>query len=363
MQIGYPNTVSTHHPVTTALSMGNNVLWVGYAIFGPEYLADITSNYSATSPRSSALPRNTWTMAATPTSKSYQTLLSLKDPRFDANALSKYYLSIHVSDAHFKVSCVDPATTQCLLLETYILAYSRAYRRVNAIEQLYRDHPLLAAYNWAGVTVSIGNQQYTLVPKHLFQEDKIATYLDFTCLVGADTIRHCMHPTLNMAVAFAMDSLLLNWFEKAYQSTRLCTIHQASSLIEGTWTYLTGYSMELLPKLLVFVETNHLHITVIQEKKLLYYNRFGYASSDELLHYILIVMRTLKLDANVHEVILGGNISKGSLAYRKARNYIRRISFSQRPTHLKFRRIFSIETVKNHFDVLSAHLCRQALGY
>lgn len=299
-------------------------------------------------------------MADTLPSKNYQNLLAVKDKRFNVAALSQYHLSIYISDASFKVSCVNPTTTQCLLLETYSLAYGRGQRRMQAIEQLYQDHPLLVARNWSAVTLCIGNQQYTLIPKKFFQQRKLADYLDFTCPIGSNTIKHFTHSSLNLAVVFAMDPLLLNWFQGTYEQIQLHTIHQASSLIEGTLSYLRGNRPSLLPKVMVFVEAKHIHITSIQKSKLLYYNRFEYTSSDEFLHYMLIVMHTLQLDPSFHEVILGGSISKGSIAYRKARNYIRKLTLSGRPPYLKFRSIFNKEILTTHLDVLSTNLCHQA---
>lgn len=299
-------------------------------------------------------------IADNPFIKEYKLLLAVKDKRFDVANISQYHLSIHVSDAYFKVSCVNPVTTQCLLLETYVLAYSDSHQRVHAIKQLYQDHTLLAK-SWSAVTLCIDNKQHTLVPKALVQEKNLTDYLDFTCLMDGKKIRHFTHSSLGMTVAFAIDSSLLSWCKKTYQHTQLYVIHQASSLIQAIWTYLRENKPCLLPKVLVFVESNHLHIIVIQENKLLYYNRFEYTSSDKLLHYILIVMRTLKLDASLHEVILGGNITKSSLAYKKARNYIRKLIFISALPYLKFKGIFSKEIMRAHLDVLSIHLCHLTL--
>jgi Protein of unknown function (DUF3822) len=299
-------------------------------------------------------------MAGNPSIKKYKLLCAFKGKNFNISNISQYHLSIHVSDAYFKVSCVNSVTTQCLLLETYFLIYHHAYQRVQAIKQLYQDHTLLAG-SWSTVTLCIDNQQYTLVPKELVQKKKLADYLDFTCLVSGKTTRHFTHSSLNMAVVFAVDSGLLNWFQEIYEHTQRYTIHQASSLVQGTWTYFRDNKPCLLPKVLVFVTSNYLHITVIQKNELLYYNRFEYTSSDRLLYYILVVMRTLKLDTNLHEVILGGNITKSSPAHKKARNYIRKLTFISTLPYLKYRGILPKKVMRTHLDVLSAHLCHLTL--
>jgi Protein of unknown function (DUF3822) len=300
-------------------------------------------------------------MADSPPSKHYQSLLAVKDKKFDIAMVSQYHLSIYISDTCFKVSCVNPTTTQCLLLEAYELSYGHPYQRVQAIEKLYQDHPILVARNWSAVTLCISNQQYTLIPKEFFQENKLADYLSFICSIDSAAIRHCTHSHLDLTVAFTVDPWLLNWFKAAYDQPQLHTIHQASSLIQGTWAYLRDNKRSLLPIVLVFVEANHLHITVMQKSQLLYYNKFGYTNSDALLYYILIVMRTLKLDTNLHEVMLGGAITKSTLAYSKARNYIRKLTFVKTLPYLQFRSAFTKTMMHAHLDVLSAHLCHKTL--
>ena len=296
-------------------------------------------------------------MASTPSSKKYQLLFTSQDKRFDIAALSQYHLSLYISDAYLKIICVNPTTTRCLLLAVYRLAGECSYQRIQAIEQLYQDHPILANRNWPAVTLCIGNRQYTLIPQQLFQEKKIADYLNFTCPIGSNTMRYFTHSSLNVAVAFAVDPQLLNWFQMTYDYTQLCTIHQASSLIQGTWTYLRNHQPSVVPRVLVFVEASHLHITVIQKSKLIYYNRFEYTSCDELLYYVLIVIRTLKLDTSLHEVILGGDINRHSLAYKKACNYIRKLTLMSTLPYVKFGRTFPKKRMTAHLDVLSAHLC------
>jgi Protein of unknown function (DUF3822) len=296
-----------------------------------------------------------------PSTKKYQPLLTIQDKRFNVTALSQYHLSLYVSDEYFKIICINPTTTRCLLLEVYRLAHGCPYQRIQALEQLYQDAPILADHNWSAVTLCVGNQQYALIPQQLFQEERIADYLDFTCPVDANTVRHFTHSSLNVTVAFAMDPKLLNWFQMTYNAAPLCIIHQASSLIQGTWTYLRSDQPSLLPTMLVFVEESHLHITVMQNSQLRYYNKFEYTHSDELLYYILIVMRTLQLDTSLHKVILGGNITKSSLAYRKACNYIRKLTLMHTPPYLKFRSVFTKKMRHAHLDALSTHLCHKIL--
>ena len=303
-------------------------------------------------------------MQHTPSGTPYRPERSIKDRRFSSSLLAQYHLSLHISGDSFKVSCIDPVANKCLLLDTYKLSHDHGPQRIQALEKIYQDHHLLAAAGWANATLCVDNQQYTLIPERLLQQDQLEHYLALACAVGESSVQHCLHSSFNVAVIFAIEPLLLAWFQETYApAASLQIIHQATNLIEGAWEYLKCQKSVMTPQVFVFSSATHLHITALQKGRLLYYNRFKYNNSDEFLHYILIVMQSLKLDTNFHTVILAGSTTKNSLAYRKACNYIRNLYCCGRPPHLRFRRFFSpfTKTIASaHFDVLSTHLYQPA---
>lgn len=280
-------------------------------------------------------------------------LLAVRDARFSNHLLHNYHLALRLGETTFKVSCMDQASRRCVLLRVHHLGQQQAAQRLQAVQQLYRAEPLLVAQGWSSVTLCTDGRQYTLVPARLFQAEQAARYLDFACAATDQAVHHFVHPSLSVAVAFAAQPLLLQWFQQTYDQVPLRIVHQASSLIESA-----NRRVSTAPKVFVCVQSGHLHITAAHKGQLLYYNRFRYANSDELLHYILIVMRALKLDAGFHEVVLGGDVTRQSLAYRKARNYIRHLTLLNRAPYLQFGRSFRRAVVARHWDVLSTHLCQ-----
>ena len=299
-------------------------------------------------------------MKAISVATNYQLIFSIKDKHFSMDYLAQYYLTISIGRLSFRICCIDSVTNQCLLLEVYKLDHSLETQHISTIEQLYHNHPWLASKVWHTAILCIENQQYTLIPRPLFQEKDATSYLKLASCIDSNTVQHCAHPHLDLVVAFGVEPWLLKWFQATYDQSKRHIIHQASSLIEGILTYLQAKGLGVLPRLFVLVELEHMHITVIKASNLLYYNRFMYTDSDELLQYILIVMNTLNLDPNMLEVILGGNITPHSSAYRKARNYIANIFFIDRPICLKFQRAFKKNIITKHFDLFHAHLCQKS---
>ena len=299
-------------------------------------------------------------MKATFAETNYQPLLFIQDKRFSIHRLQQYHLAISVGATSFRICCIDPTTSRCLLLAAYKLEAETITKRIKAIEQLFQELPWLAAKDWHAITLCVENQQYTLVPEPLFQEENTADYLKLATAMGSNLAKHFVHLRLGIVVAFAIDPMLLAWFQIKYAQANFCIIHQASSIIEGVWSYSKAQKVKALPRLFALTEPAHIHLTAIQQNNLLYYNRFSYSDSDEFLQYILMVIHTLGLDSHASEVTLGGSITKDSLAYRKACNYIRKVGLSNRPPYLNLSRAFREKAITtNHFDLLHAYHCQK----
>ena len=286
----------------------------------------------------------------------YQSIIAIKDRRFSIYQINKYYLLISIGNTQLKISCFDPVENRCLLMEVYQIKSSNSLEYLSALKELFQDHSFIAVSIWKKVCICFENQQYTLVPTSLFQEKNKEDYLKLAVSeIAQQTVKSCMHMNLGVTVVFAVDLNIVNWLQTGYKSENCVIIHQASSLIAGVTSYLQAKKLTVESKVFVWIETNYIHITVLKNSQLLYYNRFFYTSSDELLQYILIVMSSLKLNPNLQEVILTGNITKSSLAYKKVCNYIRYVSFSKNPSYFKFGWVFKKDVCMNYFDILNLY--------
>jgi len=283
----------------------------------------------------------------------YQPIISVKDKRFSVYRLGQYYLLISMGSNRLRISCIDPVSNRCLLMEAYKIDADNSTQYLGILQQPFQEHPFIATSAWKKVTICFENQHYTLVPSALFQEKSSADYLKLAVDVTDQAVKYCIHTDLGLAVVFAVDSNIANWLQNGYTTEHCCIIHQANSLIAGTVAYMQAKKLYADAKVFVLAEADYMHITVVEKSQLLYYNRFAYNSSDEFLQYILIVMYTLALNPGVHEVIVAGSVVKNSLVYRKMRNYIRHISFSEKPPYLKFSWSFKKDLIINYFDLVN----------
>eukprot|EP01132_Coremiostelium_polycephalum_P000714 gene714-885_t len=236
----------------------------------------------------------------------YHPVVSVKDKRFSIYKIESYCLLISIGQNRLRISCMDRVTNRCLLVESYRMEVANSVDYLHALQQLFKAHAFLAASSWQRVTLCFENQHYTLIPAALFQAKNTAEYLQYAIDVGGHKTAHCIHTDLGLAIAFAIDDKIEHWLRSEYVPEKCYTVHQASSLIAGSVAYMKNKKSRTTTSVFVCVETAHLHITVVEKDKLLYYNRFAYGSSDDLLQYILVVMYTLALDPGVHSVIALG---------------------------------------------------------
>ena len=292
----------------------------------------------------------------------YTTHLSLKAKRLNIRNIHQYHLAISLGSSHIRICCIDQTTYQCLLLQEYRIKEVWEKGFTTFAEQIFYQEPLLNASHWSAITLCIQNQTYTLIPTQMLQKNNIEDYLKLACPITSNTdiVKHFTHQYLGVAMIFSMNKSILNWFESTYRHTRFQVIHQGSSFIASVWMYLKTYKPTQLPVVFVFGEPAHIHVIVIQNTKLLYYNRFMYQDSDEFLSYILIVMQTLNLNPNLHQVIFLCNITKNSLAYRKACNYIKQIILGKSPVYFKLRHSFK-KKYATYLDLFNVFFCQKGM--
>lgn len=285
----------------------------------------------------------------------YQPVSAFQDKRFNIYRLSQYVLLLSISDHRLRIACIEQDTNRCLVMEAYqIRSSSSAIPLLTKLQKIFQVHPFIATAGWKKVIVIFENEWYTLLPTPLYQADHAADYLKLTTDIDHQELSCYHHHTgLNTTVVFAMHTAIVDWLKNGYQSKDFQVIHQASALITSTHFYLSIKKLIAEATVLVVAEGEMMHITVMEQTKLVYYNRFRYDSSDEFLQYILIVMYTLALTPEFHPVLLAGSIAKNSIAHQKIGSYIRHVSFIEKPSHLQLAWNLKKELLTHYFELLN----------
>lgn len=179
------------------------------------------------------------------------------------------------------------------------------------------------------VTVIHLNPLFSLVPKELFEESNLTSYLKFnTKLFDNDYIAFDIIDTQNIVVIYVPFTNINNYFfelfgEFTYQ-------HASGVFIKNIFSQAS----DSRAKMHVNVHEKQFDILVKENNSLRLFNSFQYSCPEDLMYYILFVAEQLQLDPNVFLLEFYGCITEDDTNFKMAYTYIRNISINSSNDYL-----------------------------
>lgn len=242
----------------------------------------------------------------------------------NANITDKKYkkLTLQVRLDGFSF-CVFDTLQQSILLVKEI-AFS-AYPPASKVEDYYwkafSDFPELKD-SYDEVVVIHDNNLDTFVPKALFDEEFLGSYLQYNTKVfetdffafdeiASYEMNHVYIPYVNI------NNYLLDQF------TTFNYKHVNSILVSK----LLDLSKNVDEKqVFVHFSTTKFEIIIVQNQKLLLFNSFDFSTKEDFIYYLLFTSEQLNLNPEYYKLFILGDISEESDLYQMAYKYIRNIS-------------------------------------
>ena len=198
------------------------------------------------------------------------------------------------------------------------------------------------------VTVSHINDLSTLVPKPLFDKNKLSNYVEFNNKVLRhdyfvyDEIKN--HDIINVYAPYVnVNNFFIDQFG-AFEFKHFSTV-----LVEN----LTDiYKYSLAPQMFANVCDNHFEIIVIFDKKLQLYNTFEYTAKEDFIYYILFTAEQLKMNPEKFELQLLGNVEKDDDLYNIAHKYVRNVNLLENRSRYSYSEDFTEKIKRQYFTLL-----------
>jgi hypothetical protein len=286
----------------------------------------------------------------------YKLIKKVKDEKFDVDSLQQYSLLIQLGVRDMQVGVVDTREDRIILLEDYILDdLQSSEEQLQLLKSLFESHALLLAGFWKNVKFSIKNNKFIQVPSALFVEEAAGEYLTFNANVNPDKeeVLFCRHGKSEIITVFSIYSELKKWVTSLYPNAKVHFVHHSASFIDGVLELADSHSDQ---PIYVYVDRFKLHIAYVSDGHLVYYNQFAVKHFSDYVKYIMLVLKSLRMDQRQSRVVLWGYIGKNSPHAIEFSKYISNVSFGSRPSYLKFGYLFD-EIQEHHFyDLYNIHL-------
>ena len=291
-----------------------------------------------------------------PSTSTYKLIRKIKDDLFDEELIDQYHLLINIGSRDFQLLVIEPNENKVLLLEDFVLpGLTSNEELLQLLDELFDSHAFLKAGFWRKIKVSVKNQKFVQVPEMLYEQASISEYLKFNAHMDSSR-EECM-ATLNRKAqamtVYAVNTALKDWLNGIYPNNKPTFTHQSAALIEGIMRYAEGKKDS---PLYVYVDRFKLHILASEAGKLLYYNQFPIKEFSEYIKYIMLVMKSLKMDQQTSKVVLWGYVGRNSPHYQEFYKYINNVMFGGEPDYLNFGYVFDEMPEHHYFDLYSIHL-------
>ncbi|MDG2314232.1 MAG: DUF3822 family protein [Flavobacteriaceae bacterium] len=204
--------------------------------------------------------------------------------------------------------------------------------------------------DYSKVRLAIVNSLSSLVPLPLFDEHALKGYLNLnTQLLENDYVTYDVlqnHDLVNVYVPFVnLNNFLFDQFgsfEYYHFSTVLLEqlFIKAANKKEAQW--------------FVHVQEKSLEIVVIKDKKLLFYNTFGYQTPEDFLYYLLFVAEQCDLNPDSDKLELIGKIEPNDALHKLTHQYVRNVVFYQDPIAEESSEV--VRSLYSHNDIILNHL-------
>ena len=267
------------------------------------------------------------------------------------NITEKVYkrLSIQVSLNGFSFCCFDTLNNTVSSFNEVNFANTE---KKSKIEDLFADafqnYPELKE-SYDSVLVIHNNNLSTFVPKALFDENFLGSYLQYNIKVfETDFFAFDENENYQMTAVYIPYVNINNFFIDQFGTFDYK--HTSSILVN---TLLIASKNKDEKKMFVHINFGHFEIIVVQNQKLLLYNSFDYNTPEDFIYYILFTAEQLNLNPENFHLEIIGSIDPESNYFKIAYKYIRNVSLID-VEDLRWNNYFSEAENRKHFILFNS---------
>ena len=200
-----------------------------------------------------------------------------------------FHLSIELNSEFAHLLLIDKSNKRGVAIETISLN--------NNLKNTFDNSEIIQKSSQATVSCVLQNSKFTLVPNSIFQESESSSYLQFNQM-SLDSFEVSYDKLIKQEITncFGIETETKNILSELFPN--ITYSHIGSVLIDSL---TDGFHVN-------FSQEKEFEITVIENKKLGFFNRFIAENIDETLYYLSLVAEKLNLDIQKINLSLSGMI-------------------------------------------------------
>jgi len=267
----------------------------------------------------------------------------------------------NLEDSHLSIQFSLDGFSFCIFhkdSKTFTALYDYKFQEINNspqkllenISSIFDKEELLQK-KYHSVNISHINELSTLVPKSLFDEEKLKDYILYnTKIFKNDYLVYDEIINQDIITVYIPYVNINNFFIDRFGAYEFK--HYSHILIENL---LGIYKYSLVPHVFGHVHNNHFELIVIADKKLQLYNTFTFSTKEDFIYYVLFTAEQLKLNPEKFKFVLLGSVEKDDELYKIAYKYIRNVSMIENRSKYSYDDAFTEANKRTYFTLLNQY--------
>jgi hypothetical protein len=252
---------------------------------------------------------------------------------------------------HLHLLLADDASTYLIHDEDQLLAY-RSYQLEDQNRELFSWKDELQALmhqdkmlqlSFKTVKISLLHQAFTFVPTELYESHNEASYLQkVSANTSNEMICHDDLKYLSIKNIYALKFDLQRFIKETFPNVEI--FHSISHLVNNLSPLVVNENLK--KKLFMNFHQKQVQIILFEGKNLLFANNFQFQTGNDVAYFLMLVVNQFKLNPEIIEVILSGQIEKDTEVYNTIFRYVRNLSFLDYAIAKDKKRAFT--NIENH---------------
>lgn len=224
---------------------------------------------------------------------------------------------------------------------------------VSFLQQMDKQADPILSHDYSSVKLMCESEKSTLVPDALYEKQYTKEYLGLVhrmnedTLVQANFIKGC-----NAWDIFGLDAALYTAVSNFFGAD-IRIYHSGTAFLEGL---LFQFKHVKEPGLFIQADSGHMEIAVLENGKLLFYNRFACNNPDDFVYYPLFVCEQLNLHPGVVKTFVSGDINRASARYTALYTYFYHLRLI--PKNEVFKYSYKLDPVLHrYYSLFQLELC------
>lgn len=277
-------------------------------------------------------------------------IVSLKDERLDIDRIDHSRLSFFIGEHAIQFGVKDTQTNRLMLFEEYEIDPSKDL--ISFLDQLHKEHILIAAGFWQEIQVFFRNNKFALIPGPLFDKTKLYEYvrLNDNTEPSRDNYHFKQLDTYGLSFAFAYQDKIKSWFKENYPKVNLRFSHQGVAFLHHVKEQLKPNAQA---SVYLDLKGQQALIAGMNFEKLALYNQFVFKNADHLAKITALSCQQFSSDRSQTPLIITGEKETVDNYLPVLKKYFKMIEMAKRPINLKVHPVFNELEPYEYSEILS----------